>query len=163
MLPCAAYPWPLQDIRLPQSVCARANHPFLTPPHLHCPHYCNIIARRLRNIRPPPTTFLYAIHNTKLVLAMSCKDQAYPPPSPSSRVARRGSLLARLVVLPCAAYPPSSPSSRVARRGCLFARLVVLPCAASPPPPCSRVARRGSLLARLVVLPCAAYPPLLPF
>ena len=46
--------WPLQDIRLQQSVCARANHPFLAPPHLHCPHDCYTIARLLRNIRSPP-------------------------------------------------------------------------------------------------------------
>jgi len=30
-------------------VCARANHPFITPAHLHYPHYCNTIARRLRD------------------------------------------------------------------------------------------------------------------
>jgi len=34
-----------------QSFYARANHPFLAPPHLHCPHYCNSMARRLRNTR----------------------------------------------------------------------------------------------------------------
>jgi len=50
--------WPLQDIRLLQSFNARANHPLLAPPHLHCPHYCNAIARRLRNTRSPLTTLL---------------------------------------------------------------------------------------------------------
>jgi len=33
--------------------CARINHPFIAPSHLHCPHYCNTMARLLRNIRRP--------------------------------------------------------------------------------------------------------------
>ena len=45
--------WLLQDIRLLQSFCGRANHPFLAPPYLQSPYYCNTIARLLRNIRRP--------------------------------------------------------------------------------------------------------------
>jgi len=47
-------PWPIQDIRSLVFVCARVNHPFITPAHLHYPHYCNTIARLVRNTRPPP-------------------------------------------------------------------------------------------------------------
>jgi len=32
----------------------RINHPFIAPSHLYCSHYCNTIARLLRNIRCPP-------------------------------------------------------------------------------------------------------------
>jgi len=32
---------------------ARINPPCIAPFHLHCPHYCNTIARRLPNIRRP--------------------------------------------------------------------------------------------------------------
>jgi len=46
--------WPLQDIVLLRSFCARINHSFIAHSHLHCPHYCNAIARLLRNIRRPP-------------------------------------------------------------------------------------------------------------
>jgi len=67
--------WLVQDIRLLQSFCARANHPCLARSHLHCPNYCKIIARLLRNIDPPPTPLVYAIHHTQLVLAISCKGQ----------------------------------------------------------------------------------------
>jgi len=43
--------WPLQDIVLLRGVCARINHPCIAHSHLYCPHYCNTIARLLRNIR----------------------------------------------------------------------------------------------------------------
>jgi len=33
-------------------VC-KSEPPFLAPPHLHCPHYCDAIARRLRKMLPP--------------------------------------------------------------------------------------------------------------
>ena len=46
--------WPVQDILLLVFVCAGVNHPFITPAHLHYPHYCNTIARLVRNTRPPP-------------------------------------------------------------------------------------------------------------
>jgi len=46
--------WPLQDIVLFRSFCARINHSFIAHSHLHCPHYCNAIARLLRNIQRPP-------------------------------------------------------------------------------------------------------------
>jgi len=45
--------WPLQDIVLLRIFCARINHSFIAHSHLHCPHYCNAIARLLRNIRSP--------------------------------------------------------------------------------------------------------------
>ena len=41
--------WPIQDTLLLLFVCARVNHPFITPACLHYPHYCNTIARLLRN------------------------------------------------------------------------------------------------------------------
>jgi len=51
----------------------------LLPPHLQSLHYCNTIARLLRNIRPsPPTPRLYAIHYTIVVMAISCKGQCVP-------------------------------------------------------------------------------------
>ena len=46
--------------------------PFIARAHMHCPHYCNTIARPLRNI-PPPTPLLYVIHQTTLVMSISCK------------------------------------------------------------------------------------------
>jgi len=48
----------------------------MTHSQLHCPHYCNAIAGLLRNIRRPPDPQLYAMHNTILVMAISCKGQA---------------------------------------------------------------------------------------
>ena len=71
----AVVSWPLQDSVLLRSFCARINHSFIAHSHLHCPHYCNAIARLLRNIRRPPTPHLYAMHNTILVMAISCKGQ----------------------------------------------------------------------------------------
>jgi len=54
--------WPLKDVLLP-GVCARINHPIIALPHLHCPHYCNTIARSLRNhTTVPRSSFVYAIH-----------------------------------------------------------------------------------------------------
>jgi len=44
---------PLQDIVVLRGFCARINHLFIASSHLHCPHYCNTIARLLRNIRRP--------------------------------------------------------------------------------------------------------------
>jgi len=67
--------WPLQDIVLLGGVCARINHPFIAPSHLHCPHYCNTIALLLRNRRHPPTALWNAIHYTILVMTISCKGQ----------------------------------------------------------------------------------------
>jgi len=45
------------------------------PPHLQSLPYCNNIARPFRNIRPPPTPRLYAIHHTVLAMAISFKGQ----------------------------------------------------------------------------------------
>ena len=42
--------WPIQDIISLVFVCARINHPFITPAHLHYPHYCNAYTRLLCNI-----------------------------------------------------------------------------------------------------------------
>jgi len=38
--------WPVLDRLTLVFVCARINHPFFFPAHLHYPHYCNTIARR---------------------------------------------------------------------------------------------------------------------
>jgi len=65
--------WPLQDIRLLQSFYADEYPLLLAPPHVHCPHHCNTIARLSRNTRSPPTPLVYAMNHTKLVLAISCK------------------------------------------------------------------------------------------
>jgi len=48
--------------RLLWGFCARINHPFIVPFHLHRQHYCNTTARLLRNTRAPPDPLLYAIH-----------------------------------------------------------------------------------------------------
>jgi len=55
--------------------CARINHPFILRYHLHCPPWCNTIARLLASIRPPPTYRAYALHHTILVITISCKGQ----------------------------------------------------------------------------------------
>jgi len=67
--------WPLQDIVLLRGVCARINHPFIAPSHLHRPHYCNTITLLLRNRRRPPTALWNAIYYTILVMTISCKGQ----------------------------------------------------------------------------------------
>jgi len=67
--------WPLQDIVLLRGFCARIMHLCIAPFHLHCPHYCNSIARLLRNIRRPPDSPFVAIHHIILVMAISCKGQ----------------------------------------------------------------------------------------
>ena len=68
--------WPLQDIRLFLGCCARINHPFFPLAHLHCPPWCNTIARLLDSIRLPfRPPVLSAIHITILVITMSCKGQ----------------------------------------------------------------------------------------
>jgi len=75
-------PWPLQDIRLLRDCCARINHPFIHPAHLHCPPWCNTIARLLGSIRlpfRPPMCML--IHRTILVITISCKGQTAPTTS----------------------------------------------------------------------------------
>jgi len=45
--------WPSQDTLSIRGCFALINHPFMGPARLVCAHYCNIIARILRNIRPP--------------------------------------------------------------------------------------------------------------
>jgi len=63
--PVALVPWPLQDNVSLQGCCARANRPNIAPPHLHCPHYYNSIARLLRNKRllPEPSIVRHARYN----------------------------------------------------------------------------------------------------
>ena len=56
-------------------VRARINRPFFRTAHLHCPHWCNTIARRLGKIRPPTTCLVYAIHHTILAMTISCTGQ----------------------------------------------------------------------------------------
>jgi len=46
--------WPIKDSLSLVFVRARIKHPFITPAHLHYPHYCNTYARFLCNIWPPP-------------------------------------------------------------------------------------------------------------
>ena len=52
--------------------------PSLPPAHLHYPHYCETIARRLRTISTPPALPLYAIHHTLLVMTISSECQGNP-------------------------------------------------------------------------------------
>jgi len=79
-LSACALTWTLQDILLHQGFCVQINHRFIALPYLHCPHYCNIVARLLRNVRPPPNPFCMAyIHHTILVMVISCKGQALTP------------------------------------------------------------------------------------
>jgi len=61
-----------QDIILFRCFCARINHPFIFRAHLHCPPWCNTIARLLGSIRSPlrpPVCMLYTINigNTNIV------------------------------------------------------------------------------------------------
>ena len=67
--------WPLHEILSLWGFWARINHFVITPPHLHCPHYCNTIGRLLRNIPPPLLPLFDAVYHTILVVAISCKDQ----------------------------------------------------------------------------------------
>jgi len=70
--------WPLQDIRLLRGYCARINHHVIPPAHLHCPPWCNTIARLLDSVRLPfrPPVCMHAIHHTILVIRISWKGQA---------------------------------------------------------------------------------------
>jgi len=69
--------WPLQDIRLLRGCCARINHPF-TPPSRPpaLPHpgaiLCTIIGPYTTLL---PTSRLYTIHHTILVITISCRGQ----------------------------------------------------------------------------------------
>jgi len=68
--------WALHAIVLLQGLCARINHPFILPPpaciartiavllHVYCAIYDT-----------PPTPLVYAIHNSILAMAISCKGQ----------------------------------------------------------------------------------------
>jgi len=58
--------WPLQEIGLLRGCCARITHPFTTSVYLHCPPWCNTIARLLSSIRLPlraPVCMLYNKHD----------------------------------------------------------------------------------------------------
>jgi len=58
--------WPSQDIRLLRGCCARINHLFTPPANLHCPPWCNTIARLLDSIRlhfRPPVCIRYSIQD----------------------------------------------------------------------------------------------------
>jgi len=47
----AALHWAYTKILFHVFVCVQIiNHPFLTPAHSHYPHYCNTVARLLRNV-----------------------------------------------------------------------------------------------------------------
>ena len=61
---------------------ARINHPFITPAQCHYPHYCNTIARLVRNVWPPPDPLLtchtpYSIGNDNIVSRL--RQKAVPP------------------------------------------------------------------------------------
>jgi len=71
------YSWPLQDILLHRGFRARINHPFIPRCHLHCPSWCNTIARLLGSIRPPRRPPVYMPYTTLLVTTISCKGQYY--------------------------------------------------------------------------------------
>ena len=71
--------WRLQDIVVLRGLCARINHLVIAPPHSHCRHYCTTIARLLRNIRPPSDPLVYGIHDSILVMAISCKGPLTTP------------------------------------------------------------------------------------
>jgi len=45
--------WPLQYILSLRGFCARINHPSILRAQLHCPPWCNTIARRLGSMGPP--------------------------------------------------------------------------------------------------------------
>ena len=68
--------WPLQDIRLRRGCRARINHPFHPPGPPALPilvqYYCTIIGQYKT---PFPTSCLYAIYHTILVIPISCKGQ----------------------------------------------------------------------------------------
>ena len=60
-------------------MCARINHSFITSAHLCYPHYCNAIARLLRNIRrttdPPPLCYTpYNIGDGNIVSRPRARD-----------------------------------------------------------------------------------------
>jgi len=67
--------WLLHDMRSLQSNLALFNHPCIAP-SICIAHIIAILSHGYCAIYdPPPTTLLYAIHHTKLVLAISCKGQ----------------------------------------------------------------------------------------
>jgi len=86
--------WRLQDICSLQSFCARANNPFLAPPHLHCPPWCNRIMNYTtigQYTIPPPISRLYAIHHTIMEITILCKGQlvGFGGPTHTARSGRR--------------------------------------------------------------------------
>jgi len=68
--------WPLQDNRLFRGCRECSNHPFIPPRPPALPtlvqYYCTTIGQYTT---PPPTSRLYAIHHTILVITISCKGQ----------------------------------------------------------------------------------------
>jgi len=81
--------WPLQEIRSRRGCCARINHHFIPPRPPALPtllqYYCTFIGQYKT---PLPTSCLYAIHHTVLVITISCEGQTGPafqhpaPPTP---------------------------------------------------------------------------------
>jgi len=59
--------WPLQDIRFPLRLLCKNPSCFFYPP-LHCPQYCNTIARLLHNMYDPTLNplLMCAVHRTLL-------------------------------------------------------------------------------------------------
>jgi len=65
--------WPIQEILSLVCVCARINHPFITPP-ISVAHTTALLLHDFFAIYDPPQTLpLYAIHHTILVMTISCK------------------------------------------------------------------------------------------
>jgi len=65
--------WPYQYIGLLQSSGARINHPCTPPAHLHCPPWCNTYANIGQYMTLLPSSRVYAIHHTILVITRWCK------------------------------------------------------------------------------------------
>jgi len=64
--------WDLQDLLLLGVVCTRINRACLPSAHLHCPHCCNAVARRLGNTRPSLDLHCVCHTHTILAITISC-------------------------------------------------------------------------------------------
>jgi len=77
--------WPLQDILSLRGCCAQINNPVTPPRRPALPtlvqYYCTIIGQCTT---PLPTSRLYAIHHTILVIPISCEGQLTTRATPSA-------------------------------------------------------------------------------
>jgi len=67
--------WPLQDSVLLRGFCSRINHPFIAPPTCAARTIAILLQGHCAIYDAPPTPLLYALHYTKLAMAISCKGQ----------------------------------------------------------------------------------------